>query len=300
MLIGLHGKSRSGKNTVANILIKEFKFKEKAFADNLRHILIELNPILKEIDMHLADAVNQYGWDWVKENSYTSVEMMIVLGQTARILDPDIWVKNVMKDLHIKNRQNYVITDCRQQNEVDALTQRGAYFWLIEKPGTISRSMDNLLPDMNWNHTIINDGNIDDLRIKVIDAYKELKKRITNDTQVRYIQRREFEDPNWKRVNHLKTRYKMTVEDYDLMLEKQNNTCALCLKKPQELLVIDHDHACCPGMKTCGNCIRGLLCTPCNMWMGVVDKDPQWLQRAKNWKISNDSRVTTGWVPKRK
>jgi hypothetical protein len=27
---------------------------------------------------------------------------------------------------------------------------------------------------------------------------------------------------------------------------------------------IDHDHDCCPGSYTCGKCVRGVLCAPCN------------------------------------
>jgi hypothetical protein len=27
---------------------------------------------------------------------------------------------------------------------------------------------------------------------------------------------------------------------------------------------IDHDHACCPGRKSCGRCVRGLLCARCS------------------------------------
>ncbi|MGC5022596.1 endonuclease domain-containing protein [Micromonospora sp. DT47] len=55
-------------------------------------------------------------------------------------------------------------------------------------------------------------------------------------------------------------------------------------------LYIDHDHLCCPDHhNTCGRCIRGMLCSGCNGWLGELElwgKDPRlnddgvWLRAA--------------------
>jgi hypothetical protein len=66
-------------------------------------------------------------------------------------------------------------------------------------------------------------------------------------------------------------RFGITPEMYADMLARQGGRCAIC-EKPNGFysvrLVIDHDHACCPGKKTCGKCVRGLLCTACNLHLG--------------------------------
>lgn len=71
-----------------------------------------------------------------------------------------------------------------------------------------------------------------------------------------------------RRDKHVLTKYKMTHQDYLNLLENQGGCCAMCQTvQPggNGAFNIDHDHTCCPGSISCGNCIRGLLCQKCNM-----------------------------------
>jgi hypothetical protein len=57
----------------------------------------------------------------------------------------------------------------------------------------------------------------------------------------------------------------LTAEEYTGMLAAQGGRCYICHRKPgRRRLAIDHDHSCCPGPKSCGKCIRKLLCDDCN------------------------------------
>jgi hypothetical protein len=81
-----------------------------------------------------------------------------------------------------------------------------------------------------------------------------------------------------KRFSILKVNYKITEEDFNVLLESQNYRCAICkTDRPlgKGVFNIDHDHLCCPttskNTKTCGKCIRGLLCSRCNTGLGFLD-----------------------------
>lgn len=80
-------------------------------------------------------------------------------------------------------------------------------------------------------------------------------------------------DPLVARGYVLKFRYNITVERYDELLAAQDGVCAVCGEPPPEgsYLSVDHDHSCCSASdKTCGLCIRGLLCTTCNTGIGML------------------------------
>lgn len=77
-------------------------------------------------------------------------------------------------------------------------------------------------------------------------------------------------------------RYGITKEQYDKMLEDQGGHCAICPATPEEVgtLCVDHDHSCCPGAKTCGKCLRALLCPRCNTAIGLLDDSVERIQKA--------------------
>ncbi len=79
-------------------------------------------------------------------------------------------------------------------------------------------------------------------------------------------------------------RHKYGIEraDWENFLLLQDGKCAICLQSFEELdsVVVDHDHSCCPSNRTCGNCVRGLLCRMCNSGIGMFSDDPQRLIKA--------------------
>lgn len=90
-----------------------------------------------------------------------------------------------------------------------------------------------------------------------------------------------------------RARFRLTPSAYRLMLMSQSGVCAICGNGAWRgwspvPLSIDHDHVCCQSRyRTCGRCVRGLLCAGCNGFLGLLEMgspntndDPAWLTAA--------------------
>lgn len=74
----------------------------------------------------------------------------------------------------------------------------------------------------------------------------------------------------------LKKTYGISIEEFNTILENQGGVCASCGEFPgnqKNKFHVDHDHACCAGFKSCGKCIRGILCHFCNLTLGLMNDD---------------------------
>ena len=89
-----------------------------------------------------------------------------------------------------------------------------------------------------------------------------------------------YENAESARRTQLKCKFGITLEQYEEMLAKQGGVCALCHGDDTRALNVDHDHSCCPGQKSCGKCVRKLLCRKCNMAIGLLNDDINLLKRA--------------------
>lgn len=76
-----------------------------------------------------------------------------------------------------------------------------------------------------------------------------------------------------KRAARIKQFFKLSPEQYQCMLDAQGGRCASCpqILEPGHGTHIDHDRKCCPGKKSCGKCVRGILCGTCNVALGMVN-----------------------------
>src|SRR5690606_4577474 len=87
-------------------------------------------------------------------------------------------------------------------------------------------------------------------------------------------------------------KYGLTQEQWGEMLAAQGGRCAIWrTDEPggHGTWHTDHDHACCAGRRSCGACVRGLLCAACNLGIGYLQDSPDILRAAIRYLTSKET-----------
>jgi hypothetical protein len=85
---------------------------------------------------------------------------------------------------------------------------------------------------------------------------------------------------------YVSSTYSLPEGLYDLILAAQGGACGWCTlaQGKSRRLAVDHDHSCCPGPTSCGKCVRGLLCSECNQFLGRRMRDsPEAIRRGASY-----------------
>ncbi|MEC3196745.1 AAA family ATPase [Bacillus cereus] len=110
VIIGIAGKMRTGKDTIARLMAKDRRgsFQRGAYADRLKEY----------VD-------SRYG----KQEGGKRRALLQHVGQEARKANPLVWIEELQPKIDFlrSTGHNVVITDVRQQNEIDSLREQGAY-----------------------------------------------------------------------------------------------------------------------------------------------------------------------------
>jgi len=174
MILGIAGKARCGKDTVASFIEKDYGFYPIAFADNVKTVC---KMIFGATDEQL------YGEEKEKIDKRYGIsprQMMQGVGQAIRNFYPDAWINAFL--LRIKGWEDeYVcVTDIRFVNEFNAIKAHGGKIIKVTRniEGTKSvdiseKDLDNI-PDDKFDAIINNSGTLEDLRMDVRIAMNEL------------------------------------------------------------------------------------------------------------------------------
>lgn len=172
LLIGLQGRARAGKDTVAARLVAEHGFVRLAFADELKRMAEEIDPLVYDHDFNqnvpLAFALGVGGWERAKDRT-TARAFLQKLGESVRMRNADFWVDVVWSDYAMLTEDRIVITDVRYPNEVAWIRNEQGANVRVVRPGLPEPKNPHISEtyDLIHDRTILNDGELDDLDAKV-------------------------------------------------------------------------------------------------------------------------------------
>lgn len=170
-VIGLTGRKKSGKDTVCEIIgelltAQRVSWKRIAFADPLKEELAAACGVtVEEINAQKDRYRGGLQW-WGTEFRRTD--------------DPDYWVKQAVKKIRQSLASVVIVTDCRFDNEAEAITQLGGVVLSVHRRGATVADYHASEGGVDVRYVsadIHNIGTIEDLRSDVIHALESLEKR---------------------------------------------------------------------------------------------------------------------------
>lgn len=138
MLIGLCGMAGAGKDSVADVLVREHGYVRLALADPLRAAALRLNPIVADGGLgllRLSEVVEHMGWDAAKRSLPEVRRLLQVFGAEVirEMCGEDFWVDLALRSS--RGQEDVVITDVRFHNEALAIHEAGGHIYRVVRPG---------------------------------------------------------------------------------------------------------------------------------------------------------------------
>lgn len=179
-IIALSGHARSGKDTVGQILVDDYGFRRMSFAQAIKNVAAEINPLLINGSggfTSLAACFTVFqDWELVKDRVPAAREFLQKLGVAVRDqVGPDVWLDAVARQIDADPGGRYVITDCRFPNEVAFTKARGGEVWRVVRPNNAPvnpHQCETGLPETGdlYDRIIQNNGTLADLRRTVLES----------------------------------------------------------------------------------------------------------------------------------
>lgn len=203
-LIGISGRKRTGKDTLAGFLVAGHGFTRLAFADPLKAIVAELNPAIPaytalgsddpddawrvqdELDSCKSDT-DPAGWEGAKAEPEVRRLLQAQGEAVRRHLGENVWVDATINKAHylLAEGKPVVIPDVRYPNEAERIKALGGIVVRVNRPGTAEGTSST---DLHISETALDGYDFDVI--------------VTNDSDVAFLKRaakRISDARNWRR-----------------------------------------------------------------------------------------------------
>lgn len=176
LIVGVTGKKRSGKSSIAEILVSRRGFMEATFAAELKATARRLYGLSHEQVNGTQEEKEAIDPRW----GLSPRQILQRLGtNVGREVHPLTWIRALERVIDAEPHYPWVVPDARFQNEVDCLRARGAVIVRVMRPGLrseddhASESGDGIVPDA----LVINDGTLEELEAKVLAIVDGIRRR---------------------------------------------------------------------------------------------------------------------------
>jgi len=174
--IGLVGRARSGKDTVALHVVERHGYTRVAFADRMRDAVKALNPTIRlDVDglqwtCSLANGLEMYGWEGLKQYSPDVRGYLQRMGtEVGRdMFGEDFWVEQALRVAGAY--EQVVFSDVRYPNEAERIRKKGGVLWRVEREGiekSDEHTSESLIETIKVDSVVKNNGTIEELFAKV-------------------------------------------------------------------------------------------------------------------------------------
>jgi len=206
MIVALSGVKRCGKDSCADVLVKDYNFQRISLADPIRElgekvfdipVSTFLSDDLREKPfetpmslncVHISNIIDEVQTNWGFDIS-SDIEMQMFMQAGFEFKHPrhilqmvgtELLRNNIDKDIFLKLAdkriekidKNIIITDCRFANEREWFKNKGAILCLIKRPsltvsGDLHASENDLGEDKDYDIIMNNDGSLSRFQIDI-------------------------------------------------------------------------------------------------------------------------------------
>lgn len=171
-IIGFAGYARAGKDTCADFVKEMFPkvYSRSAFANRLKY----------ECSLMLSMVSDDFPNLFDDEDKVKYRDFLVFWGRYRRKMQPDYWIEHLEDENHNKVNSMTIISDVRYLNEIDWINKNGGIVIYVSRPnvGPANEEEENsfgkILRTYRFQHFLLNNGGLEDLKEKVIKLISEI------------------------------------------------------------------------------------------------------------------------------
>ena len=168
-IIGLHGLAGSGKDTVADYIVKKYNYKKTSFATPLKIIVSLISGwnydfVDGKEDRQLRETLEHYKYNM------TCRQMMQYIGTDLfrKQFNENIWI-NITKNYIDNHSENIIVTDCRFENEINLIKKMGGKIIIIKRNNinSVNKHESEKNIEIDDAYIIENNGTLEELYMNI-------------------------------------------------------------------------------------------------------------------------------------